>query len=575
MRLIRKFIVGALGLLAFEAASRQLDWQDPTVRPDPYQGFPGTPPLYRLAPDSLSGPSAPALRQTSPNKLGNYRAASFPEAKPADEYRVFCLGGSSVRSDAFLTPDGSFPNMLEIYLRGVLAGRTPRVINAGGGGTGSVQNLEVLREVLGYQPDLIVVYPEGGEKNLIPPAPQGLMAVRDDASPLRVAARRELAQFHVYQAARDAYAALLPSRSEGAAISAFSALALSAIGRPFQPEHFSRPFEMKHDAPPVLMDFVIPRSEVQRAHQRFSRNLATMARLAREHAVPLLFVQPVRNLRASFYLRFHVDPSEIQPGRQAEWQSLWEQALTARRTGRLQEAIRHFLAVRALYIDDTDELLAFDLGETYLQIGLIEQAREEFARPYLRHPSRRLIAAAATENAVPLVDPWAYVAKASQSEHGVPGFEDFTDGFHPMPNTNRLIARAIVDKLGAAELLPPGARPYGVPERIAAEKAVLALIERCPDPPHNRMLAAMQRGDPDAAIAAARAIPEQTLLTQNMVESIYLGWALASKGDIPALRELHQKLRAIYWKQPAGLPPLETDADWVRNAFAGDVFAWF
>src|SRR6185503_12961762 len=67
-------------------------------------------------------------------------------------------------------------HLLEIYLGCLLADKAPRVLNAGGGGAGSIQNLEVVREVLNDQPDLLVIYPEGGEKNLVPPLPQGIMA---------------------------------------------------------------------------------------------------------------------------------------------------------------------------------------------------------------------------------------------------------------------------------------------------------------------------------------------------------------------------------------------------------------
>src|SRR5262245_61217425 len=125
-RLLRSVAVCALLLVAFEVAARHFGWLDPTERADPYMGFPGTSPLYRVErPDDGS-----EVFHRSPNK-DKYREATFDARKPPREFRVFCVGGSSVRSEAFLSPDASFPHLLELYLAGLLADREPRVINAG------------------------------------------------------------------------------------------------------------------------------------------------------------------------------------------------------------------------------------------------------------------------------------------------------------------------------------------------------------------------------------------------------------------------------------------------------------
>jgi tetratricopeptide (TPR) repeat protein len=454
-----------------------------------------------------------------------------------------------------------------------MPGRNARVVNAGGGGTGSIQNLEVLREALDHEPDLIVVYPEGGEKNLIPPLPQGVMVRKDDASPARVTARRLLTKLRLYHGVRAAYRALLPERHEGGGgLSAFSAFALYAVSRPFAPENFTRLFTLKQDRVPPLMPHTIPQEEIDHAHARFEAKLGEMARLAQARGVPLLFVYPVRNLHASFYLRFHIDPSEIRPGEIAAWRAGYERGLEAKRAGRHAEAIEHLLAVRGHYVEDRDEILAYYLGECHEALGRPQQALAEFEKPYLRHPMRALIERAATVHGVPLVDPYPYLVRAAVD--GVPGYAEFTDAFHPMPATNRTIARAILDSI-RTEGLAPDARPPGAPELAAADAEVRALVARCIPPAHNAMLSAILAGRHEDAIRIGRSLPQERMYQEQITETLYLGWALAASGDIDGARELHGRLRKVWGGGVGLMPRLDSDVDIVRNAFGGDLFAWF
>jgi hypothetical protein len=567
-RLLRSVAVCALVVLTFELAARHFGWLDPTEQDDPYMGFPGTSPLYRVE----RAADGSEVFSRSPNK-DNYRDASFPVEKPPHEFRVFCVGGSSVRSDAFLAPDASFPHLLEIELTALLAERVPRVMNAGGGGTGSIQNLEVVREVLDDQPDLLVIYPEGGEKNLVPPLPQGIMARADDDSPLRVFARRYLARSRAYDAVRLAYQKLLPRPRKGTmSASAFSALALAAVARPFSPTTFTRLFELKQDRVPALMPHPIPAEEVEHAHARFESNLAAMAELARDAGVPIVFVQPLRNTKSSFYLRFHIDPSEIRGGDVDGWRAAYEAGLADKRAGNWEQAVAGLRGVRAFYVEDRDEILAFDIAECLEHLGRFEEAQAEYAKPYLEHPMHDLIAQAGAEQGVPVVDPFPDLVAIA--DHGIPGYDLFTDAFHPMPATSRIIALAIVDEVRRLGL-GGRQRPESDAAFEVAEKQVQDIIKRSPAPKANLMLRAILAGDYDQAVRVGRSIPEDVLLESSLTESLYLGWALSKSSDLTAARTFFAKLRAKQWKPWLVPPKLDTDEDMVRNAFAGDSFAWF
>src|SRR5262245_9159892 len=215
-RLAVQCAVAVAFVAAFEGGARVLA-RDPTERPDPYLGFAGTPPLFR--------PEGGVCR-VSPNKREVYRDASFLREKPPGAIRVFCLGGSSVKSDAF-PAQGTMPSFLEAALKEIAGpGVSVEVINAGGGGTGSYQYREIAREVRDLGADLIVVYPEAGERRFLPPSAEGELADRDAAAPLRPWSRRLLARSRLYGAMRDLLEALRPQG--GKSSGANSAFAMAA-----------------------------------------------------------------------------------------------------------------------------------------------------------------------------------------------------------------------------------------------------------------------------------------------------------------------------------------------------------
>lgn len=581
-RLWPRVLVALAAFVGFELAARGLGVLDPTERPDPYQGFPGTSRLYRPEP---AGDGVPMLRR-SPNKP-KYRDERFRAHKPPGAQRVFCLGGSSVVSSDYEDPDGSFPGMLRVGLRALEPDRLVEVVNAGGGGMASVQVLEVLREVLDDDPDWIVLYPDGGERNLVAPWPQGVMAARDDASPLRRDARRWLARSRLYGGLRDLWQACLPGPDGAAADvrSPFSAAVGYVASRPLRRDSFTRIFELKQDRRPPLLEALVPDDEVARAHDRFRRNLLAMIALCRARRVPLLLVEPVWNLRASLYLRFHVEPRELRPGREGDWRRLYDEGLAAKRAGAWERALERFAAVRACYREDHDEILSFYEGECLLALGRFQEARDAFARPYLERPIRLMIREIAAREDVPLVE--VYPALCAASPRGIPGFGEFLDPFHPRARTNWRIAQEIL-RVAMREGLVPGGEGAPIESRLAvAERSMRARVAACPEPLKGRMLQAIQAGRYEDAVRAAREEEERlreawgegdSRARIGLVESFYLGWALTK---LERKEELYRLYESLFGRAPAGGSVaaqgagLDDDADVVRLAFGGDVFAYF
>ncbi|HVS17183.1 MAG TPA: hypothetical protein VMT18_01195 [Planctomycetota bacterium] len=566
----RSAAVALACLGAVELGFRAAGLFDPTELHDPYLGFRGTAPLYRLEADG----DGSEVRRTSPNKRRAYRDVSFPGAKPKDELRVFCVGGSSLQLQSFSSPPAAFPDFLQFYLEAWAPQRTVRVVNSGGGATGSVQNLEVVREVLGYGPDLLLIYPEGGEKNLIPPAPAGLLALRDEASPARVAVRSLLAPLRVYAAARESLAALRPRDPGGPFRSAFSAIAASVYAGPFDRDSFALYFEFKDDRVPVLMPHVIPQSEIERGHARYRRNLGRMVDLAEQHGVPLVFVLPQRNAESSFYARFHIDPSEIRPGELDTWRRLYEQGLEAKRAGRFEEAVDRLERVRATYVEDRDDILAWYLAECHAALGRREEARREYALGVRRHPILAILREVARERGVPLIDPWDALVEAADG--GVPGHDWFVDSVHPLPAGGRVIARAIADGLVEQHVVPGLAAPSGerrsevearCDERVAAATEVGT-------PVNWHILRAIRAGDLDEAVRLGAGLSRDELIF-NPVDLFTYGWALVLDGRMDEARALFEDSRAFYIDADTLLPTLDGPEDVIEFAFSGDVFAFF
>ncbi len=91
------------------------------------------------------------------NSLG-YRGEDFPIEKPAGEYRIVCIGGSTTYTSFIEDYRLSYPALLEEKLKSDGFNQV-RVINAGVGGWRSWESLVNLQfRVLDLNPDLIVIY---------------------------------------------------------------------------------------------------------------------------------------------------------------------------------------------------------------------------------------------------------------------------------------------------------------------------------------------------------------------------------------------------------------------------------
>jgi hypothetical protein len=87
-----------------------------------------------------------------------FRGESGEVPKPAGEFRIACLGGSTTYSNYVDAPEEAYPAQLEAELRRRTHANV-RVVNAGASGWASLESLINLQtRVLDLDPDLVIVY---------------------------------------------------------------------------------------------------------------------------------------------------------------------------------------------------------------------------------------------------------------------------------------------------------------------------------------------------------------------------------------------------------------------------------
>ena len=98
-----------------------------------------------------------ARRPCRPLRWFGFRPDGFARENGPKEFRIFCLGGSTVQGSPFAI-ETAFSTWLELSLQAAEPKRQWDVVNCGGVSYASYRLVPILEEVLGYEPDLIILY---------------------------------------------------------------------------------------------------------------------------------------------------------------------------------------------------------------------------------------------------------------------------------------------------------------------------------------------------------------------------------------------------------------------------------
>ena len=416
--------VGLSLLAGFEGLCRLCDWGRPELHDDPFAGFRSIRPLFVLNGDRTR-------YEVSRARWNYFQPQSFPAAKAHDEYRIFCLGGSTVQGRPYAV-ETAFSTWLEISLQIADPRRRWNVINCGGVSYASYRLTPILQELLGYKPDLIVIYT--GHNEFL--ESRTFDHIRDRGEFLN-AATAAFSRLHAFTLMREGYARLRGSPVSG-----------PPDPRPRLPVEVEARLDYRNGLDEYHRDETWRRNVIR----QFRFHLHRMVQLAHSAGVDVILMNPVSNIgdMPPFKSEHRADLSDREL---AEWESLFEAARGHFRSEsyNLHKAIP--LLEKACRIDPLHAGGQFTLAECYRSVGRSAEARDAYLRAKeldvcplrIVQPMNEAILDVARETDTPLVDVQKLFEQSSPP--GIVGSEQLVDHVHPSIMGHQWIADALIDKL--------------------------------------------------------------------------------------------------------------------------------
>ncbi|MEZ4217306.1 MAG: tetratricopeptide repeat protein [Myxococcota bacterium] len=412
---------------------------------DPYVGFAENRPLYV----EVEGEDGARRLELAPGKERFFNPAQFARAKGEGVRRVFCVGGSTTYGRPYrdLT---SFCGWLRADLEEVAPGGF-EVVNAGGISYASYRVANVVRELAGYAPDLVVVYT--GHNEFLEERTYG--ALRDRPAWLR-RADLALGRTRVYTALR---------RLAGGEREQLPGEVSAKLDGSIGPDAYTR-----DDA---WAGAVV---------EHFGANLERILALVREAGATPLVVVPADNLRDCSPFKSEPDAG-LAPAERERFEALLADGVAAYRDERFAQASDALRAASA--ISPRHAHARYWLGRALVATGELDAATLELVRARDEDvcPLRAIspIVEATREIArrerVATID-YPALLDARNAATGAParGADWFLDHVHPTIEGHRVLARELLAHVGSLGWLPDGA-PGDEAALARAEAGVRARID--------------------------------------------------------------------------------------------------
>ncbi len=407
------------GLLPFgilELVLRAFDLPETKTLCDPFLDFSQLAPLF--ASDSKG------VYRIPPERMRLFAPAEFNTPKPPNTKRVFSLGGSTTQGEPY-GPPTAFTTWMGIHLELLDPGHSWEMINCGGLSYASYRVLPILREVLEYEPDLIVVY--CGQNEFLEARE---LSGWKQTPPMAVQFASTLFRLRLVQMVT-------------------SILKPSSVADPdVKATRLQREVE-------ALLDFQGGLEKYHRASldkpsvvASFRWNLQQMVQACRSRNVPLVLVVPTANLRDCPPFKIESDPNlNIQERQKVE--SHWLSAQSeSENVAKALESMKSILT-----IDPQHAGAHYFLGKQAIEDQDWESARRHLtaARDYDVCPLRatseiqQVVREVAFEHRSPVLD--ADQLFESKSPHGLVGRSWLIDHVHPTIEGHQLLGEALAELL--------------------------------------------------------------------------------------------------------------------------------
>jgi len=423
-------LAGLLPFMLLEIGLRCVDLGRPADSSDPLSGFNRRSQLFERKGN---------VYRTARARERFFLPQEFPAAKPPNGFRIFCLGGSTVYGHPYQA-DTAFPKWLELELNASDSTRSFQILNCGGISYASYRLAFIVKEVLQYQPDLIILatghneFLEDRTYHSIKRRPPAWAWLQDTAYSLRTIAL-----------ARRWMANQKPPASHDTLVDEDSGLSQDVRARLDTASGYAA--YHRNDA---WRENVIA---------QFDESVRDIVASCRAAGVPIMLVKLGSNLRDCPPFK-----SEHRAGltsdEEREWQKAFDAATDAedKHPGQALELYR-----KAETIDEEYALLNYRIARILDQLGRISEAltyyckaRDEDICPLrMIKPMEQSLARIAVETATPLLDA-ARLLSAGSFDY-IPGFECYLDHVHPNIGGHQRIARALAAQMRVGGLLPKAA----------------------------------------------------------------------------------------------------------------------
>lgn len=417
-------LLGLAPFLLLEISLRALDVGSPSSEADPLAGFSSVRNLFERDEENQVYRSVRAMSEY-------FGPQKFAIQKPEFGCRIFCLGGSTVRGRPFKN-DTAFPHWMQLEFSARDSSRSYEVVNCGGVSYASYRLLPVLKEVLEYQPDVIVV--ATGHNEFLEDRTYQSIKERSGA---RVWIEDRLYALHTVNAAKQLFAPDAGSRQN----SPTRGLTEKVTARLDSDSGYA-----SYHRDDVWQQQVI---------EQYENSLRRMAQLCKQAGVPLVLVNLGSNVRDSPpYKSEH--KSGLAPQAEADWQKLFD-AGSEQEISDPAAALKHYQ--QAEKIDAEYALLLYRMARCFDRLKQPKKAREYYLRARdldvcpLRMLERMhgIVKTVAGETETPLVDVRNFLEL--KTDLGVLGNRWFLDHVHPSIGGHQQIARALVARLNDSQLI--------------------------------------------------------------------------------------------------------------------------
>ena len=428
-------LVGVLLLGFIEVALRLLPLGDESrAQEDPFVGFSAVYPLFV----PWRADDGSRWMKTAPGKLRWFNEQQFKAQKEPGTFRVFTLGGSTTYGRPYTDPTSFSGWLRELLGRVPESGMRYEVINAGGISYASYRVVNILEELLNYEPDLFVVYTGHNEFLEARTYPDLL-----ERPGLLFKSRELLSRLRLYNLLAGYYRKIKAPSEAGSrdAANLLSPEVQTILDRSAGLDYYKRDTLFSHGV-----------------FEHYQYNIARMKRLSKQAGVPVLFLEPVDNIKD--FSPFKSEGLAGLPPRDrerlykvvSEGLSFIAEENYGEGIGRLREAVA---------VDSLNANYFFILGRACLETGdtaaagsYLLRSRELDVCPLrARQEIHRIIRQETAGADDPdLLDLPGIFGRLSPG--GLVGEEVLIDHIHPFPQGNLRIALEILGWMNEQELFP-------------------------------------------------------------------------------------------------------------------------